>query len=143
VSGKGTKAYTTPRAFGGFQIPISLQSAAIRRYCEERGLAFHLHANENLIPHTYLVLESVVADAATYEGIAMCSIDMLPTDSRHRRDLVRRCLAAGCRLHFLFEQRVVATAADADELETLIGLGTVARTDVARRAELSALARLI
>jgi hypothetical protein len=73
----------------------------------------------------------------------MCSIDMLPTDARHRRDMVQRCLAAGCRMHFLFEHRVVATAADADELETLIGLGTVARTDVARRAELHALARLI
>jgi sporadic carbohydrate cluster protein (TIGR04323 family) len=143
MSGKGTKAYTTPRAFGGFQIPISLQSAAIRRYCEERGLSFHLHANENLIPNTYLVLESVVADAASYEGIAMCSTDMLPTDSRHRRDLVQRCLTAGCRLHFLFEQRVVATTTNADELETLISLGMVARTDVARRAELQALARLI
>jgi sporadic carbohydrate cluster protein (TIGR04323 family) len=143
MSSKGTKAYTSSRAFGGLQIPIPLQSAAIRRYCEERSLVFHLHVVENLIPGTYLVLESVVADAALYEGIAMCSIDMLPSDSRHRRDIVQRCLAAGCRLHFLFEQRVVATAADADELETLIGLGTVARTDVARRAELSALARLI
>ena len=143
MSGRGTKAYTSSRAFGGFQIPIPLQSAAIRRYCEERFLTFHLHVVENLIPGNYLVLESVVTSADQYEGIAMCSIDMLPTDSRHRRDLVRRCLAAGCRLHFLFEQRVVATAADADELETLIGLVTVARTDAARRAELSALARLI
>jgi sporadic carbohydrate cluster protein (TIGR04323 family) len=98
---------------------------------------------ENLIPGNYLVLESVVTSADQFDGIAMCSVDMLPSDASHRRDIVRRCLAAGCRLHFLFEQRVVATAADADELEMLIGLVTVARTDVARRAELSALARLI
>jgi sporadic carbohydrate cluster protein (TIGR04323 family) len=143
MSGRGTKAYTSSRAFGGFQIPIPLQSAAIRRYCEERSLTFHLHVVENLIPGNYLVLESVVTSADQFDGIAMCSVDMLPSNASHRRDIVRRCLAAGCRLHFLFEQRVVATAADADELEMLIGLVTVARTDVARRAELSALARLI
>lgn len=143
MKGKGTKAYTTPRPFGGFQIPIGLQSAAIRRYCDERGLTFHLHANENLIPDTYLVLASVVASASHYDGIAMCSIDMLPRSTSDRRQLVSSSLSVGCRLHFLFEQLIVATEADRHAMEELIALGRVADATASRHAALRDLGALI
>lgn len=140
---KGTKAYTTPRPFGGFQIPISLQSAAIRRYCDERGLVFHLHANENLIPDSYLVLESVVASASHYEGIAMCSVEMLPRSVPHRRQLVSACISAGCRLHFLFEQMIVASADDHRAMEELLALGQIADPTPSRHAALRDVGALI
>ena len=60
---KATKAYTTPRSFGGFQIPITLQSTTLRNYCEKNDLIFHLHVVENQIPNTYLVLEALVEKA--------------------------------------------------------------------------------
>jgi sporadic carbohydrate cluster protein (TIGR04323 family) len=119
---KGTKAYTTPRSFGGFQIPITMQSTNLRNYCEKNGLIFHLHVVENQMPNTHLVLESLVEKAASYDGIVMCSVSMLPTDPRIRKSVVTRILEQGCKLHFTFEQIVVSSLDELAELEELISL---------------------
>jgi sporadic carbohydrate cluster protein (TIGR04323 family) len=119
---KGTKAYTTPRSFGGFQIPITMQSTNLRNYCEKNGLIFHLHVVENQIPNTYLVLESLVEKAASYDGIVMCSVSMLPTDPQIRKSVVTRILEQGCKLHFTFEQIVVSSLEELAELEELVSL---------------------
>ena len=119
---KGTKAYTTPRSFGGFQIPITMQSTNLRNYCEKNGLVFHLHVVENQIPNTYLVLESLVEKADIYDGIVMCSVSMLPSDQAIRKSIVTRILEQGCKLHFTFEQIVVSSLEELAELEELVSL---------------------
>ena len=119
---KGTKAYTTPRSFGGFQIPITMQSTNLRNYCERNSLIFHLHVVENQIPNTYLVLESLVEKAASYDGIVMCSVSMLPADPSIRKSIVTRILEQGCKLHFTFEQIAVSSLQELTELEELVSL---------------------
>ena len=119
---KGTKAYTTPRSFGGFQIPITMQSTNLRNYCEKNGITFHLHVVENQIPNTYLVLESLVGKADNYDGIVMCSVSMLPNDPLIRKSVVTRILEQGCKLHFTFEQIVVSSLEELVELEELVSL---------------------
>ncbi len=119
---KATKAYTTPRPFGGFQIPITMQSTTLRNYCEKNDLIFHLHVVENQIPNTYLVLEALVEKASCYDGIAMCSVSMLPSDREYRRSIVKRILEQGCALHFTFEQIVISSVVQLAELEELVAL---------------------
>lgn len=119
---KGTKAYTTPRSFGGFQIPITLQSTTLRNYCEKNGLLFHLHVVENQIPNTFLVLESLVEKAENYAGIAMCSVSMLPSDPTLRRSITKQILKKGCVLHFTFEQLVISDVEQLSDLEELVSL---------------------
>lgn len=125
VSFKNLKAYTSPRRFSGFQIPISLQSMAIRRYCEERGFRFNLHANENITHNSHLVLERLISDSTSYEGIAMCSAGMLPTDRVHRVELVQRALESGLSLHFVFEQMVVSNPSQIAALDELVVLSSL------------------
>ena len=122
VPQKATKAYTTPRSFGGFQIPITLQSTTLRNYCEKNNLIFHLHVVENQIPNTYLVLEALVEKATQYDGIAMCSVSMLPNDRNYRCSIVKRILEQGCALHFTFEQIVISSVDQLVELEELVAL---------------------
>jgi sporadic carbohydrate cluster protein (TIGR04323 family) len=119
---KATKAYTSPRSFGGFQIPITLQSTTLRNYCETKNLIFHLHVVENQIPNTFLVLEALVEKANQYDGIAMCSISMLPNSHEYRQSIVKRILNQGCALHFTFEQIVISSVDQINELEELISL---------------------
>jgi len=116
------KGYATPRAFSGFQIPIPLQSMAIRRYCEERSLRFNLHVVENIGPNSFLVLERVIAESHLYSAVAMCSVGLLPSDTAHRTDILRRAFRSGMHLHFVFEQLIGSTEADIDEINELIHL---------------------
>jgi len=95
---------------------------AIRRYCEERRMTFNHHVVENITPNTYLVLERVVEDAHFYQAIAMCSIGMLPADTKYRSSLIGRCLDHGVSVHFVFEQTIVKSHSDLPELNELLSL---------------------
>lgn len=99
-----------------------MQSTNLRTYCEKNGLIFHLHVVENQIPNTYLVLESLVEKAESYDGIAMCSVSMLPSDPTNRKSIVTRILQQGCKLHFTFEQIVISSLEALTELEELVSL---------------------
>ena len=128
------KGYTSRRAFSGFRIPIPLQSASIRRYCEDRKYVFNHHVVENLTPESFLVLERVVAEANLYDGIAMCSIGMLPKDEAHRTSLLQRCIEANVSVHFIFEQYVVQTSSDIAELNDLMSMVQVLASSQIGRA---------
>lgn len=99
-----------------------MQSTSLRNYCEKNGLIFHLHVVENQIPNTYLVLESLVEKAGHYDGIAMCSVSMLPSDPTVRRSVVMRVLEQGCKLHFTFEQLIVSSLEQLADLEEFVSL---------------------
>lgn len=131
------KGYTSRRAFSGFRIPIPLQSASIRRYCEDRKYVFNHHVVENLTPESFLVLERVVAEAHLYDGVAMCSIGMLPRNVEHRTSLLQRCVDAEVSVHFIFEQYVVQMAADIAELNDLMSMVQVLASSPSRASTIA------
>jgi len=116
------KGYTTPQPFAGFQIPITLQSLAIRRYCEDRGMVFNHHASENIGSASYHVLQKLVDEALSYRAIAMCSITMLPKHRSRRTELLRRAVTRGVSFHFVFEQVTVVSHDDVGQLNDLSSL---------------------
>jgi len=126
------KGYATPREFSGFQVPIPLQSAAIRRYCDERGLVFNHHVVENISPGRFMVLERIVAEADLFQALAMCSISMLPRDTKHRTKLLESCVKKGLTVHFLFESLIVTTCEDIETVNHLLSLTNLLKNDHAR-----------
>lgn len=126
------KGYATPREFSGFQVPIPLQSAAIRRYCDERGLVFNHHVVENISPGRFMVLERIVAEAHLFQALAMCSISMLPRDIKHRTKLLESCVKSGTALHFVFESLIVISYEGIEAVNDLLSLTNLLKDDHAR-----------
>ena len=122
----GLRGYVTARGFGPYVIPVPVQSLALRDYCVRKKLLYVLPANENCFPHSYLVLDGMVADLSAYEGIVMCSMFMLPQRAERRRGLCQRVIEQGCSLHLVVEDFVVATPQDVDRLEELLVIDRLA-----------------
>ena len=74
------------------------------------------------------MLESLIEKADIYDGIAMCSVSMLPNDPQVRKTVVVRTLEQGCKLHFTFEQIVISSLEDLTELEELISLVALSKS---------------
>lgn len=116
---QGYRGYVTPRGFGAYVIPIPVQSLVLRDYCSRKGMLYVLPANENIFPHSYLVLEGLVADLSEYEGVVMCSMHMLPQRTERRRGIYHGILEQGCSLHLVLEDLVIATPEDVEKVEEL------------------------
>lgn len=122
----GLRGYVTARGFGPYIIPVPVQSLALRDYCARKKLLYVLPSNENCFPHSYLVLDGMVADLSGYEGIVMCSMFMLPQRAERRRRLCQRVFEQGCSLHLVVEDLVVAAPRDVDKLEELLVIDRLA-----------------
>jgi len=116
----GLRGYVTARGFGPYVIPVPVQSLALRDYCHRKKLLYVLPANENCFPHSYLVLEGMVADLSGYEGIVMCSMYMLPQRAERRGRLCQHVIDQGCSLHLVIEDFVLAAPRDVEKLEDLL-----------------------
>ena len=67
--------YTMPRSFGGYCIPISFQSIAIRNYCSATGIRFSLPITEMCLPQSFPVFSKIINDP-TVSSIVVCSFSV-------------------------------------------------------------------
>jgi sporadic carbohydrate cluster protein (TIGR04323 family) len=123
---RGYRGYVTSRGFGEYRIPTPLQSLALRDYCSRNGMLYVLPVNENCFPHSYLVLEGVIADLSDFEGVVMCSMHMLPQRRERRRHVYDRILDQGSSLHMVIEGLTVRERGDVGPVEELLSLSRMA-----------------
>ncbi len=117
---KGYRGYVTSRPFGGYVIPVPVQSLVLRDYCQRKGYVYVLPVNENSFPHSYLVLEGMIQNLSDFSGVLMCSMHMLPQLSARRRAIFDTILRQGGSVHLVLEGIVVERSEDIDKLEELI-----------------------
>jgi sporadic carbohydrate cluster protein (TIGR04323 family) len=123
---QGFRGYVSARGFGPYQIPVPLQSLALRDYCARKRLVYVLPANENCFPHSYLILDGLISDLSQYEGIVLCSMHMLPRRPERRRRICDRVLEQSCSLHFVIEDFVIASPGDLARFEELLTIDQLA-----------------
>jgi sporadic carbohydrate cluster protein (TIGR04323 family) len=116
----GYRGYVSCREFGGFRIPVPVQTIVLRDYCARNKLLYKLHVNENEFPHSYMVLDGMMRDLDGLEGILMFSMFMLPARAERRRAIYRQVLAAGVELHLVLENFVIRGAADVQPVEEVL-----------------------
>lgn len=115
----GHRGYIGSRAYFGDRAPQHVQNLVVRDFCARNGFDFLLSATEYAMPGSYMILEDVVREAPTLEGIVCYSIFMLPADRQRRADTVRRILEAGATLHGAVENIHVRSDAEFEQLELL------------------------
>ena len=116
----GFRGYVTSRGFGGYVIPVPLQSLALRDYCFRNGMNYVLPVNENCFPNSYMVLEGLIKDLSSYEGLIMYSMRMLPLKVDRRREIFKKILDQKCSIHLVLEDFAVRSLGDMEKLEDLV-----------------------
>ena len=122
VNRVGYRGYVTSRPFGGLHIPVPVQALVLRDYCARNGYLYKLHANENVFPNSYMVLEGMINELGRYEGLLATSMFMMPKRAERRRRIYDGILAQGASLHFVLEDVVIRKAADIDAVEEILSI---------------------
>ncbi len=123
----GYRGYVSCREFGGLRVPVPVQSTFLRDYCNRHGFLYKLHVNENEFPHSYMVLDGMLAELDGLEGVLMFSMFMLPQRPARRRAVFDRILAAGIELHFPLENLVIRRASDVEPVEQMLAAANLLR----------------
>lgn len=118
----GYRGYVSSREFGGFRIPVPVQTIVLRDYCARHKLVYKLHVNENAFPHSYMVLDALVNELDGLEGVLMFSMFMLPARAERRRRLYERLIGQEQSLHLVLEGFVIREMADIEPVEQILSI---------------------
>lgn len=120
--------YVTSRAFGGFSIPVPLQSLALRDYCLRKGYIYILPTNENYFNESYMVLEAHLSGQQRSHGIVMYSVKMLPANKIRRDRILQKTIDQGREMHFVYEDLKISSIADIKSLDKVMRISDAIRS---------------
>lgn len=118
----GHRGYISPRPLRGSRSPQHVQNLVIRDYAARNGLMFKLSATEYVMPGCYMMLQAVLDELPSLDGIILFSLFMLPQRKERRLAVYRRVLDAGKTLHTAVEGLVLACEDDIRRFEDIIGI---------------------
>ena len=116
---KKVRGYIFSRPFMGERVPQHVQNLVIRDYCERNQLQFLLSATEYAMPDCHLILEQVLDELPSIEGIAAYSLFQLPQEAALRQHVYQKILQQEKTLHFAVEGFNARTLSDCERVETL------------------------
>ena len=111
------RGYIFARPFMGERAPQHVQNIILRDYCNKKGFELLLAATEYAMPDSSMILESVLDDLDSVDGIVFYSLYQLPTSNAQRQSVYSRVLASGKSLHFAVEGMSIAKQDDVDSVE--------------------------
>lgn len=114
---KKLRGYIFARPFMGERAPQHVQNIILRDYCTKRGHELLLAAAEYAMPNSYMILESVLDDLASVDGIVFYSLYQLPMQPDQRKSVYSRVLDASKSLHFAVEGMSILKVEDIEPVE--------------------------
>ncbi len=114
---KRLRGYIFARPFMGERAPQHVQNIILRDYCNKKGFELLLAATEYAMADSSMILESVLDDLDSVDGVVFYSLYQLPTQSKLRDSVYSRALEAGKSLHFAVEGMSITRPFDVDSVE--------------------------
>lgn len=103
----------------GERAPQFIQNLAIRDYCIKKKLNFLLSAVEYAIDDSTLILDEIISNIRTIDGIAMYSLFQLPTCQKKRFDTYSDFIKNRKSMHFILENLVIEQIDDIKIVENI------------------------
>jgi sporadic carbohydrate cluster protein (TIGR04323 family) len=116
---KNVRGYIFSRSFMGERVPQHVQNQVIREYCNQNKLQFLLSSTEYVMEDCYLILEQVLFNLDSIDGIVAYSLFQLPEDQIQRKLVYERCIKNNKVLHFAVEGIQARSQEDFNRIEVL------------------------
>jgi len=124
---KGYRGYVFSRSVDNHRVPQHIQNLVIRDYAARRRLHYLLSATEYAMPGCYLILEQVLDELETLEGVILYSMFMLPAVASERYRIYQRLLDAGGGLHSAVEGFALTHEPDIERWENVLRTAHICR----------------
>lgn len=114
---KKLRGYIFARHFMGERVPQHVQNIVLRDYCTKRNHDLLIAVVEYAMPDSSMILESLLDDLESVDGIVFYSLYQLPTDLDQRKSVYSRVLEADKSLHFAVDGISITQQGDVDVVE--------------------------
>jgi sporadic carbohydrate cluster protein (TIGR04323 family) len=116
---KKVRGYIFSRPFMGERAPQHVQNIIIRDYCEKNNLFYLLSTTEYTKKNCHLMLEQVLDELKSVDGIVPYSLFQLPEKQKVRLSIYNKILKSKKEIHFAVEGLKITSKKDIQKVEDI------------------------
>ena len=116
---KKVRGYIFSRSFMGERAPQHVQNIVIRDYCKKNNLLYLLSSTEYAMKNCHLMLEQVLEELKSIDGVVAYSLFQLPEDQKLRSKVYKKILKLKKVMHFSVENLKICTQQDVKKIEDI------------------------
>ncbi len=117
---KGFRGYIFSREINGNFIPQRVQNLVIKDFAERKKLFYKLSLTEYIMKNSYFMLNAVLLNLKSLDGLIFYSWEMLPEKFEIRYKILKRLINNNKIIYFALEELEVKNIKKLKELEKLI-----------------------
>lgn len=117
---KGFRGYIFSREINGNFIPQRVQNLVIKDFAERKKLFYKLSLTEYIMKNSYFMLNAVLLNLKSLDGLIFYSWEMLPEKFEIRYKILKRLISNNKIIYFALEELEVKNIKKLKELEKLI-----------------------
>jgi len=116
---KRFRGYIFSRPFFGERAPQHIQNIIIREYCEKNNLSYLLSATEYTMDNCFLMLENIVKNLKSVDGIVAYSLFQMPKVKKDRLKIFNKILDQKKEILFSVESIKLSSKKDIVKVEDI------------------------
>ena len=116
---KKVRGYIFSRTFMGERVPQHVQNIVIRDYCEKNKLFYLLSSTEYSMKKSHLMLEQILGELKSIDGIVAYSLFQLPEQEKLRFKIYNKIIKLKKEIHFSVEGLKITSKKDIEKIENL------------------------
>lgn len=118
----GFRGYIFSRSINGNFIPQRVQNLVIKDFANRKNLFFKLSSTEYIMNDCYLMLNALIKELKSLQGVIFYSFEMLPASKKKREELIKKILLKKKILYFALEEIKISNIKDFKKLNTILKL---------------------
>ena len=116
---KKVKGYIFSRSFMGERIPQHIQNIIIRDYCKKNELQYLLSTSEYNMDNSFLILNDLVTNLKSIDGIIAYSLFQLPYYQGERNKILKKIIKKKKFIMFASEKMKVSNINELNHINSI------------------------
>lgn len=116
---KKFRGYVTSRPFMGERCPQNIQNLVLRDYCQKIDCEYLLSGTEYAMQNSYLMLQQVIDEIPSIDGIVFYSLLQMPETQKHRLQIYDNILDRNGEIHFALENLKITAQSEIERVENI------------------------
>ena len=109
---KSLRGYIFSRSFLDERAPQHVQNIVIRDFCQKKSFNYLLSASEYRMKNSYSILEDLISNSKTIDGIVAYSLLMMPESKILRTKILKKIINKKKIICFAVEDLIVKNLKD-------------------------------
>jgi sporadic carbohydrate cluster protein (TIGR04323 family) len=128
MSSSGYRGYVFSRPIGEHRVPQHIQNLVIRDYAKQRNFVYLLSGVEYRMNNSYIMLNEILTELNSIEGIILYSMFMLPEDQEDRLKIFNKIIEKKTSLHAAVEGMSLVKDDDVIRWQNIFSVSKVIET---------------